>query len=121
MCSFAGADSWYFRVTAIDGYKRDVIHWELLTTMRASDVRLVIQQPLEVTGAAAQLVTDNGSQFTAAEFKEIVRRFSVEHIRIRTYDPASNGLVERFHRSTREALVEDKLRTLARGRLLITA
>jgi len=72
--------------------------------MMASEVRLVIQQALEQTGATPRLVTHNGSPFTAAEFKDIVRRFALEHIRIRTYHPESNGLVERFHRSTRETL-----------------
>ena len=114
-------DAWYFLVTVLDAYSRYVVHWELLTTMTAADVRLVIQQALEATGATPKLVTDNGSQFTAAEFKDLVRRFSVEHIRIRTYHPESNGLVERFHRSTREALAEDELRTLARARELIGA
>lgn len=113
-------DGWYFLVTVLDAYSRYVVHWELLTTMTASDVRLVIQQALEVTGAHPKLVTDNGSQFTAAEFKDLVRRFAVEHIRIRTYHPESNGLVERFHRSTREALADAELRTLGRARELIT-
>lgn len=114
-------DAWYFLVTVLDAYSRYVIHWELLTTMRAGDVRLVIQRALEMTGARPKLVTDNGSQFTAAEFKDLVRRFSVEHIRIRTYHPESNGLVERFHRSTREALEESEFHTLVRARELIWA
>lgn len=114
-------DAWYFLVAVLDAFSRYVIHWELLTTMAASDVRLVIQHALEMTCAQPKLVTDNGSQFTAAEFKDLVRRFSVEHIRIRTYHPESNGLVERFHRSTREALEESELRTLGRGRELIGA
>lgn len=109
-------DGWYFLVTVLDAHSRYVVHWELLTTMAAADVRRVIRQALEVTGATPQLGTDNGSQFTAAEFKDLVRRFAVEHIRIRTSHPESNGLIERFHRSTREALAEDDLRTLARGR-----
>lgn len=114
-------DAWYFLVTVLDAYSRYVVHWELLTTMTASDVRLVLQQALEATGAHPKLVTDNGSQFTAAEFKDLVRRFSVEHIRIRTYHPESNGLVERFHRSTREALADDELLTLSRAREMIGA
>jgi transposase InsO family protein len=113
------ADSWYFLVTVIDAYSRYVVHWELLTTMMASDVRLVIQQALEQTGATPRLVTDNGSQFTAAEFKELVRRFALDHIRIRTYHPESNGVVERFHRSTREALGDQAIRNLAQARTII--
>jgi transposase InsO family protein len=72
--------------------------------MAAADVRYVIQRALEQTGAHPQVVTDNGPQFWVAEFKELVRRFAVEHIRIRTHHPESNGLVEQFHRSTREVL-----------------
>jgi putative transposase len=112
-------DGWYFLVTVLDAYSRYVVHWELLATMTAADVRYVIQQALETTGAHPQLVTDNGAQFTAAEFKDLVRRFAVEHIRIRTYHPESNGLVERFHRSTREALGDAALRTVARARALV--
>lgn len=113
------ADSWYFLVTVLDAYSRYVVHWELLTTMTAADVRLVIQEALERTGAQPAVVTDNGSQFTAAEFKDLVRRFSLEHIRIRTYHPESNGLVERFHRSTREALEEQTLANLTQARAII--
>ena len=113
------ADTWYFLVTVIDAYSRYVVHWELLTTMTAADVRLVIQQALEHTGATPQVVTDNGAQFTAAEFKDLVRRFALEHIRIRTYHPESNGVVERFHRSTREALGAQAIRNLAQARAII--
>ena len=113
------ADTWYFLVTVLDAYSRYVVHWELLTTMTAADVGLVIQQALEQTGATPQVVTDNGSQFTAGEFKDLVRRFAFEHIRIRTYHPESNGPVERFHRSTREALGDETLRNLSQARAII--
>ena len=112
-------DGWYFLVTVLDAYSRYVVHWELLATMTAADVRYVIQHALEQTGAHPRVVTDNGTQFRAAEFKELVRRFEVEHIRIRTYHPESNGLVERFHRSTREALGDAALRTVERARTLV--
>lgn len=115
------ADAWYFLVTVLDAYSRLVVHWELRATMTAADVLLVIQQALEQTGAHPRLVTDNGSQFTAAEFKDLVRRFAVEHIRIRTYHPESNRPVERFHRSTRDALGDADLETLSRARALIGA
>jgi transposase InsO family protein len=113
-------DGWYFLVTVLDAYSRYVVHWELLATMTAADVRYVIQHALEVTRAHPRVVTDNGTQFRAAEFKDLVRRFAVEHIRIRTYHPESNGLVERFHRSTREALGDEALRTFERARTLVS-
>jgi putative transposase len=113
------ADSWYFLVSVLDAYSRYVVHWELLATMAAADVRLVIQEALERTGAKPRVVTDNGSQFTAAEFKDLVRRFALEHIRIRTYHPESNGTVERYHRSTREALGAEDLQNLSAARAII--
>lgn len=113
------ADTWYFLVTVLDAYSRYVVHWELLTSMTAAEVRLVIQQALEATGARPQIVSDNGTQFTAADFKALVRQFEIEHIRIRTYHPESNGTIERFHRSTREALAEEELGNLARAREII--
>lgn len=115
------ADSWYFLVTVIDAYRRYVVHWELLASMTAADVRLVLQAALEQTGATPQLVTDNGSQFTGAEFKDLVRRFAFEHLRIRTYHPESNGVIERFHRSTREELSETALVNLGHARTIIAA
>lgn len=112
-------DTWYFLVTVLDAYSRYVVHWELLTSMRAADVRLVIQAALERTGASPQIVSDNGSQFTAKDFKQLIRLFKFEHIRIRTYHPESNGRIERFHRTTREALEDVELENLGRARELL--
>ncbi len=110
--------TWYFLVTVLDGYSRFVVHWELLTSMRAVDVRLVIQQALERTSAKPQVVSDNGTQFTASEFKDLVKRFELEHIRIRTYHPESNVTLERYHRTTRDALAEEDLANLSKAREL---
>jgi len=112
-------DTWYFLVTVLDAYSRYVVHWDLLTNMTAAEVRVVIQDALKKTGANPEVVTDNGSQFTAKDFRELVREFDLEHIRIRTYHPESNGKVERFHRSTREALEEIELMNLGRAREVI--
>ena len=112
-------DTWYFLVTVLDAYSRYVVHWDLLTSMTAAAVRVVIHDALKKTGAKPEVVTDNGSQFTAKDFKELVRDFELEHIRIRTYHPESNGKLERFHRSTRDALDEQELGNLSRAREII--
>lgn len=61
----------------------------------------------------------SGGQFTTKEFVELVWRFLFRHIRIRWYHSASNWLVERFNRSTREAVAEHgpRIRSQARGLL----
>ena len=112
-------DSWYFLVTVLDAYSRYVVHWDLLATMTAAAVRVVIHDALKTTGANPEIVTDNGSQFRAKDFKELVRDFELEHIRIRTYHPESNGKLERFHRSTRDELSEVELKNLGKAREII--
>ncbi len=112
-------DTWYFLVTVLDGYSRYVVHWDLLPSMTAAAVRVVVQDALRKTGANPEIVTDNGTQFKAKDFKELVRDFALEHIRIRTYHPESNGKLERYHRSTRDALEEEDLRNLGRTREII--
>ena len=87
--------------------------------MRAADVRLVVQEAVKRTGASPQIVSDNGSPFTARDLKQMVRPFKLEHIRIRTYHPETNGVLERFHRTTREALEDVELESLGRARELI--
>jgi putative transposase len=112
-------DVWYFLVTVLDACSRYVVHWDLLTSMTAADVRVVLQDALTQTGAQPEVVTDNGSQFTAKDFKELVRDFALEHIRIRTYHPESQGRIERFHRSTREALDATELANLSKAREIL--
>lgn len=85
---------------------------------KAEVLRLVVVTR-ERTGANPKILTDNGSQFTAKDFKQMVRLFELEHIRIQTYHPESNGVIERFHRSTREELAETNLTNLGRARKLI--
>ena len=113
------ADTWYFLVTVLDAYSRYVVHWDLLASMTAAAVRLVVEDAVRLTGAQPEVVTDNGSQFTAKDFKELVRTFGLEHIRIRVYHPESNGKLERYHRSTRDALDGAELQNLTRARELI--
>ena len=40
-------------------------------------------------------MSDNGLQFTAAEFQEFCRLNGIRHIRVALYQPSSNGLAER--------------------------
>lgn len=98
---------WYFLVCVLDGYSRYIVHWELLMSMRAEETRDVAQRALELyPGEHPAIVSDNGSQFTSREFRKLVKRLLLEHIHIRRQHPESNGRLERFHRSTREALSE---------------
>jgi len=98
-------DSWYFLVSFLDAYSRYIVHWELLPSMTAARVALVQLAALEKhPGAKPQIVSDRGCQYTSREYKQLLRRFELEHILCRVAHPQSNGLIERWHRTTRDAL-----------------
>ena len=51
-----------------------------------------------------QLVSDNGPHFTAREFADFVCDNGIRHIRTAPYHPASNGAIERFIRTFKQAM-----------------
>lgn len=49
-------------------------------------------------GNPCTIVSDNGPQFTSAEFSMFLKERNIQHIRTSLYHPAANGAIERFHR-----------------------
>ena len=56
-------------------------------------------------GAPRTITTDQGSQFEAALFKALSNLVGTNRTRSSPYHPAANGLVERWHRSLKAALM----------------
>ena len=112
---------WYFFVGILDNYSRYIVHWDLLLTMQAQDVTLVIQEALEkVEGAEPRIVTDHGSQFTGKDFRTLMKAHELEHIKTAVAHPESNGRIERFHGSLRqEGLREQPLEDYYQARKVI--
>lgn len=53
------------------------------------------------------VVSDNGSAFTSAEFKEFMTRNGIRHITSAPYHPSSNGLAERYVQIFKSAMKKD--------------
>ena len=53
-------------------------------------------------GLPATLVSDNDSNFTCSEFQAFMKKNGIKHIKVAPYHPASNGLVERAVRISKE-------------------
>ena len=51
-----------------------------------------------------KILSDNGPEFRAAAFADVLDRWSITHIRTTAYKPTSNGLVERTNRTLSEIL-----------------
>ena len=56
-------------------------------------------------GIPKTITCDNGVQFTSTAWKSMCQKLNIETIYTSVYHPQSNGLVERFHRSLKQALM----------------
>ena len=68
--------------------------------MTESDVELVMQRAKEkYPDARPRIISDNGPQFIAKDFKEFIRVSWMTHVRTSPYYPQSNGKLERWHKT----------------------
>ena len=82
----------------LDGYSRTVIHWDLRESMTEQDVEIILQRAHErYPLARPRIISDNGPQFIAKDFKEFIRVSGMTHVRTSPNYPQSNGKIERWH------------------------
>ena len=92
--------TFYFLISVLDGFSRYIVHWEIREKMEEQDVEMVLQRALEKTpGEQPRIISDNGPQFIAKDFKVFMRIFGLSHVRTSPYYPQSNGKLERWHGS----------------------
>lgn len=90
--------TFYFFISVLDGYSRSIVHWEIREKMEEQDVEQVIQRALDKhPEEKPRIISDNGPQFIAKDFKVFVRLTGMSHVRTSPYYPQSNGKLERFH------------------------
>jgi len=87
-------------ITVLDGYSRYIVHQEVRESMTELDVEIVCQAALEKhPGVTPRIISDNGPQFIANDFKAFVRHSGMTHVRTSPYYPQSNGKLKRWHKS----------------------
>ena len=92
--------TFYFLCSVLDGYSRYVVHWEIREKMEEIDVETIVQRAREkFPEASPKIITDNGPQFIAKDFKQFIRISGMTHVRTSPYYPQSNGKLERYHRT----------------------
>ena len=92
--------TFYFLCSILDGYSRYIVHSEIREKMEEIDVETIVQRAREkFPGETPRIISDNGPQFIAKEFKQFVRICGMTHVRTSPYYPQSNGKLERYHRT----------------------
>lgn len=115
------AGTFYYLCSVLDGYSRFLIHWALEEAMTTAAVEIVLQVAREhVPGATPRVISDNGPQFIAKDFKEFIRLCGMTHVRTAPYYPQSNGKLERWHKSLKaESIRPNSPVSLADARRLV--
>jgi putative transposase len=92
--------TFYYLCSILDGYSRAIVHWEIREAMTEKDVEIVVQRARErYPNQKTRIISDNGPQFIARDFKTFVREVGLEHVRTSPYYPQSNGKKERFYQT----------------------
>jgi putative transposase len=94
------AGTFYYLCSILDGCSRSIVHWEIREAMTEADIEQIVQRARErFPGVTPRIISDNGPQFVAKDFKEFIRICGMTHVRTSPYYPQSNGKIERFHRT----------------------
>jgi transposase InsO family protein len=92
--------TFYYLCSILDGYSRYVVDWDLRESMTESDVEIILQAARErFPDARPRIISDNGPQFLARDFKEFIALCGMTHVRTSPFYPQSNGKLERYHRT----------------------
>jgi transposase InsO family protein len=98
--------TFYYLCSILDGYSRCLVHWEIRETMTETDVEIILQRAREqFPKAKPRIISDNGPQFIARDFKSFIRQCGMTHVRTSPYYPQSNGKIERWHKSLKSECI----------------
>lgn len=97
------AGTFYFLCSVLDGCSRFIANWEIREKTEVSDVETILQRAREAyPDARPRIISDNGPQFLAKDFKEFIRLTGMTYVRSSPYYPQSNGKIERWHTTLKQ-------------------
>jgi transposase InsO family protein len=113
--------TFYYLCMILDGFSRQVVHWEIRESMTEQDVECILERARErFPGAKPRIISDNGPQFISRDFKEYIRVTGMTHVRTSPYYPQSNGKLERLNKTVKsEAIRVSNPGTLEEARELV--
>ena len=101
--------TFYYLCSVLDGCSRYIVHWDLRESMKEADIEIVLQKARELyPDARPRVISDNGPQFIAKDFKEFIRISGMTHVKTSPYYPQSNGKIERWHQSLKRECIRPR-------------
>jgi transposase InsO family protein len=98
--------TFYYLCSVLDGCSRFLVHWDLRESMKEADIERILERAKEkYPEAKPRIISDNGPQFIARDFKEFIRISGMTHVRTSPFYPQSNGKIERWHKSLKRECI----------------
>jgi transposase InsO family protein len=99
---------WYYLSSILDDYSRYIVHWELCSSMKTTDVKRGIDQALRKSGLSRdrlpRLLSDNGSCYVSGNLADYLQQVGMDHVRGAPNHPQTQGKIERWHRSMKNVV-----------------
>ena len=106
------AGTFYYLCAILDGWSRYLVHWELRESMTTADVTTILQRAKEqFPDARPRMISDNGPQFIARDFRDFIRVSGMTHVRTAPYYPQSNGKIERWNHTLKATTIRPEAPT----------
>ena len=78
--------TFYYLCSFLDGASRAVVHWEIRESMTEADVECILERAKELyPDARPRIISDNGPQYIAKDFKTFIRISGMTHVRTAPY------------------------------------
>src|SRR6516165_9074441 len=69
-------------IRASDSLSRYIVNWDLRESMAEADIEIILERAKELhPEARPRIISDNGPQFIAKDFKEFIRVSGMTHVR----------------------------------------
>ena len=84
--------TFYYLCSVLDGYSRSSVDWGLRESMRETDIEVILERAKEkYPEAKPRIISDNGPQFIARDFKDLIRISGITHVRTLTLPEVGTG------------------------------
>jgi transposase InsO family protein len=110
--------TFYYLCRILDGCSRFLVHWDLRESMNEADIEIILERAKErYPGVKPRVISDNGPQFIAKDFKEFIRISGMTHSGLRrtTLNRTAKSNVGTNHSKGNASARERRCRRKMRG------